>query len=252
MSTDPRYLGVVAALRSIIRAGEYQPGDRLPTEREMEARFGASRSTIRRALELLRAEGWVDTHPSQGTFVRRRNTLRRRWAPDIPRGGPVTDWHGEPLEGHRMHIYLIEVVQADSELAAWLEVDEGSEVTIRHRVWFVDDEPIQFYDSHFPRDLIRGTPLDGPAGGVHHGSYAALDDLGHRPATFTDVVGARLATPNEAKMLRLGEHTSVLEVHRATREATGRVIEGLRVVGGADRNLFTYENLVIPKDADLT
>lgn len=248
---QPRYRDVVERLRAAILQGEYAVGSALPTQTQLAEDFGVSRDTIQQAIAQLQAEGLVETQRRRGTIVRHRRTVRRRWSPDIPRGGPYTDWHGEPIEGHRMDIRRVEVVQADAELAAWLEVPEGSEVTIRRRHWLVDDEPIQLFDSFFPRDVVRGTPLDGPTG-AKHGSYAALDDAGHRPAMFSEEITARMPTPDEAATLRPGERIPVFEVRRTTRDAEGMVVEGLRVVAGADRNILAYEDIVIPADADLT
>lgn len=251
MASDPRKQEILVALRTAIEAGKYGVGDKLPTERDLSDRFKASRNTIRAAIELLRAAGWVDTRYAQGHFVRRRMALRRRYSPEHPRGGPVTDLHGEPLEGLRTDVYVVEVIHADPVLAGWLEVDEGSEVTVRRRVWYMDEVPMLFWDSFFPRDLAQGTPLDG-RDRLPQGSYQALVDLGMRPVVFTEAVSSREPTDEERRVLRLGEGVQVLEAHRASRDGTGRVVEVLRVRGGTDRNVFTYEDIPIPEDADLT
>ncbi len=52
-----------------IRSGDYPPGSRLPSAREMRAEFGVSQMTIRTAIERLRAAGWVTTTPGAGVFV---------------------------------------------------------------------------------------------------------------------------------------------------------------------------------------
>jgi GntR family transcriptional repressor for pyruvate dehydrogenase complex len=53
-----------------IRAGVWQPGDRLPTEPELEARFGVSRTPVREAMQSLRLMGVVDISPRRGTTLR--------------------------------------------------------------------------------------------------------------------------------------------------------------------------------------
>src|SRR3979411_1315995 len=50
---------VIAQIRQAIMSGQYQPGDRLPTEREMAQQFGVSRVTVRDALRALEANGLV-------------------------------------------------------------------------------------------------------------------------------------------------------------------------------------------------
>lgn len=50
---------VIAQIRRAILSGQYRPGDRLPTERDMAQQFGVSRVTVRDALRALEANGLV-------------------------------------------------------------------------------------------------------------------------------------------------------------------------------------------------
>ena len=52
------------------------PGSRLPTERQLAADLGATRTTVRRALAVLEAEGQISREVGRGTFLR-----DARWAP---------------------------------------------------------------------------------------------------------------------------------------------------------------------------
>jgi GntR family transcriptional repressor for pyruvate dehydrogenase complex len=54
-----------------ILTGGHRPGDRLPSERELGARYAVSRTVIRQALHLLVAHGVVEIHPGRGPFVAR-------------------------------------------------------------------------------------------------------------------------------------------------------------------------------------
>ena len=66
-----------------IMAGEFNEGDKLPTELALAERFAASRPTIREALSRLRADGIISTRQGSGTFVTRRPD------PDLPRFTPL-------------------------------------------------------------------------------------------------------------------------------------------------------------------
>src|SRR5690606_23529215 len=65
----PLYSQVEQALAREIAAGERVPGDRLPSEDELAARFGVSRITIRKAVEGLVARGRLEIRRGKGTYV---------------------------------------------------------------------------------------------------------------------------------------------------------------------------------------
>lgn len=64
-----RYLDIADHLRSLITSGDLGPGGGLPSEAELVARFSASRTTVRRALEQLRDEGLVKSRKGSGWFA---------------------------------------------------------------------------------------------------------------------------------------------------------------------------------------
>jgi len=63
------YLQIAEQITESIRKGEFNPGDRLPSVRELEAKFGVSRPSVREALSALELAGIVETRTGQGTFV---------------------------------------------------------------------------------------------------------------------------------------------------------------------------------------
>lgn len=69
---DPRapYLQVTDSLRREIASGELKPGQRLPSIRELAARFGVSAMTIQSALRELRGLELVTTQQGRGAYVR--------------------------------------------------------------------------------------------------------------------------------------------------------------------------------------
>ncbi len=58
-----------AALMRLVESGRFGPGGRLPPERELCGQLGISRSTLRKALDLLEARGKIWRHVGRGTFV---------------------------------------------------------------------------------------------------------------------------------------------------------------------------------------
>lgn len=73
--SQPDAAGAVAVaeayrkLSDLLRRTSFPPGSRLPGERELATRFGVSRVTLRKALELLADRGLLDRSPKRGWFV---------------------------------------------------------------------------------------------------------------------------------------------------------------------------------------
>lgn len=120
---DPPYQFVAARLRQQIASGVLRPGDRLPSSRELEGQFGHANMTIRRGVDVLRAEGLVYTVHGVGSFVGPRTSdsgpanatpRRSRSGPARPVGG---NRQGDAGLRQQLH-QLVERVQALEE-AVW-------------------------------------------------------------------------------------------------------------------------------------
>jgi DNA-binding FadR family transcriptional regulator len=70
-AVEPRrlYLQIADQVRSLIAAGEFSPGSRLPAERELAKQFGVTRPSMREALIALEVEGYVEVRPGSGIMA---------------------------------------------------------------------------------------------------------------------------------------------------------------------------------------
>ena len=66
----PAYVQAAESLRDDIRRGRLQPGDRLPSVRDLAERFNLAPVTMRNALLHLREQGWIYPQSTRGYFVR--------------------------------------------------------------------------------------------------------------------------------------------------------------------------------------
>lgn len=64
------YAQIANDLEARIEAGEYQPGQQLPSYEELKKLYSVSYATVARAVALLRDRELVDGSPGRGTFVR--------------------------------------------------------------------------------------------------------------------------------------------------------------------------------------
>ncbi len=70
----PTYLQLVRQVRHALRLGLLQPGDQLPTAREVVAKLAINPNTVHKAYRELERDGLVGVRPGQGTFVERSLT----------------------------------------------------------------------------------------------------------------------------------------------------------------------------------
>ena len=61
---------IVGQIKELIATGELKPGARIPSEREMANLLGVSRPSVREALMVLEATGFVESRQGGGTYVR--------------------------------------------------------------------------------------------------------------------------------------------------------------------------------------
>jgi GntR family transcriptional regulator len=65
----PRYFQLKGILEKRLQSGEYQPGDKFPTDDELCREYGLSRGTVRRAVEMLISAGLLRREQGRGTFI---------------------------------------------------------------------------------------------------------------------------------------------------------------------------------------
>ncbi len=68
-SDTPAYEQIVGGLRAILVAGGFQPGDQLPTVRQLAVDLGVHHNTVAEAYRVLAAEGWLDLKRGRGAIV---------------------------------------------------------------------------------------------------------------------------------------------------------------------------------------
>ena len=65
----PIYTQIIDGIREQITAGILQPGEKLPSVREMASGLAINPNTIQRSYRSLELEGWIATVPGKGCFV---------------------------------------------------------------------------------------------------------------------------------------------------------------------------------------
>jgi AcrR family transcriptional regulator len=99
MDATPPYARIAAELRGRITRGELAPGQRVPSTREITARWGVAMATATRVLATLRQEGLVHPMPGVGTVVSGHLAVPPRQPPAAGRPDPVRPDPERPAPG---------------------------------------------------------------------------------------------------------------------------------------------------------
>ncbi|MBC7438315.1 MAG: FadR family transcriptional regulator [Bdellovibrionales bacterium] len=70
------YRQIAEQLRSLITAGEWAVGERLPAERDLARQLGVSRPSVREALIAMEVEGWLEVRTGSGVYVLERTAAK--------------------------------------------------------------------------------------------------------------------------------------------------------------------------------
>ncbi|MEV0277790.1 GntR family transcriptional regulator [Streptomyces sp. NPDC050610] len=91
------YQQLVQQVRQALRLGTLEPGDRLPTAKDVVAALAINPHTVLKAYRELEREGLVEPRPGRGTFIR-RSLSRPEAAADAPLSTELADWTARARE----------------------------------------------------------------------------------------------------------------------------------------------------------
>jgi GntR family transcriptional regulator len=188
----------------VMATHELQPGDPVPSERELCDRFGVSRMTVRQAVDALAVQGLLQRVQGSGTFVARPKVdLQVRltsFSEEMRRRGMTPS----------VRNLRAEEIPASSGVARALELSTGDPVVHLHQLRLADDEPMSVEHTWLPAVLVPGLLDDGPPASL----YVALERRGILPTWGEDSVDAGDADPEEARLLGIPSGRSVLRIAR--------------------------------------
>jgi GntR family transcriptional regulator len=245
--TDPpAYQQIAATLRAEIEAGDYQPGDRLPPQRELQSRFAVASETVRRAMDQLQAEGLVVARGQAGTYVQERPSVRRVAVEFHRRARPASGESSSPFArsvaasgGRASWDHETTRETADETVAQRLGINAGDPVTRTSYLYRYDGTPIQTAVSWEPLALTEGTPVERPEGGAAVGVVARFDLLGLHIDSVSEEVTARPATAEEVRVLALPPGVAVLQQVR-TYYVGEQAVETADIVMAGHRTVLAY------------
>lgn len=241
------YRAIANELRAAITAGEYSPGDKLPSERDLAARYGTARNTAREAIAELRREGLVTAEHGRGVFVRSKPRWmrfgRRRYSAAMRNTSELGPFGAEAAaQGRTPHVdTTITRVEASADIAARLSIQPGDSVVRRENWYFADGEPLQVGITFAPWHIVEGTPLANSAELGREGIYGQFAARGHVITYIREEITARMPTPEEAKRLEIPDGVPVIDLWHTGVNAERQPFEVTHFVMRADFAALDYD-----------
>jgi GntR family transcriptional regulator len=217
-----------------IRGGRWKPGDRLPTEDELIARFRVSKITVRQALRDLAGLGYIRREQGRGTFVQR---------PPLEEGPRHLKSFTDEMRHHGFvgtsKVLAQSIIAAPDDIADVLECSAGAPLFCLRRLRSADGDPMGLQTAYVPLALVPGIEKLRFA---HASLYELLRtkyDL--HPARARETHVAVLVTGEDATLLRSTAGSPALAAERITYLADGRPLEYVRSLMRGDRYKIVLE-----------
>jgi len=206
---QPAYKKVYSILKQEIRDGEYKPGDLLPPEHMIEERFNISRTTVRRALELLSRDGYTDSQQGRGTTVLDFSTVQKLNM--LTSISETLKSRGFTVSTKSMHI---DRIKATAKVANALMIKEGGYVARIQRIQCANDQSIAIMTNYLLDEMVPGIEHRN---GEFTSLYAFLEKTYHLVLTSAmEHLSAGVADFSEAQMLGVPIGSPLLISKRVT------------------------------------
>ncbi|MFD2830408.1 GntR family transcriptional regulator [Corticicoccus populi] len=216
-----------------IKSGEYQPGDRLQTEKELCVQFDVSRTTVRIALEQLEKEGYLDRVRGRGTFIAERK-VTQALTQTVKRYSDQVAVQGKTAENQLIDL---QVIPADS-LAVHFKLEPSAPVQKVERIRRANMHITQYEVSYIPWDAAPGITKED----AEYSLYSTLQEKYKVPVTRTvEHVEIILADDRIAGLLDYDVGAPCFYIETTTYSSSDRVIEYSHSYFRGDITNFTIE-----------
>ena len=216
---SPLYQQIKRLILQGLQSNEWRPGELIPSEMELAARFGVSQGTVRKAIDELAAENLVVRRQGKGTFVASHLEARSqfrflRLKPDVG-------------EAHYPDNTIIEArrVRAPADVARQLEIKTGDSIIFMLRMQSFDGAPTILEELWLPSAIFKGLSVErmlaykGPM-------YALLEtEFGTQMLRATESIRAVAADERSASLLKVPVHSPLLSVQRVSYTYGDKAVE---------------------------
>ena len=236
----PLYYRIYLDLKQSIVDKVWATGQEIPSEAELQRKYGCARETVRRAIDGLVQDGLVVRRRGSGTFVAESRTVQ-------PVGRIYSTSETIRARGEIPSTRLVSLEKVDSDrFRKLLELpDAVRHVYILRRLRLANGSPLSVVTTFLPADLVPDFEAKVRTRDSLYELYEC--DYGFRMTRATQVISACGLTQEDAALLNCKPGDPALKVERTTYLDTGRVVEFITDIFRYDR--FSISVNLIGRDS---
>jgi GntR family transcriptional regulator len=216
---SPLYEQIKTLLMQGLQTGEWKPGELIPSEIELAARFKVSQGTVRKAVDELAAEHLLVRRQGKGTFVATHQEARvqYRFLRLRPDSGTDVPPQRQVLEVNRL--------RAPSDIARALELKSGETAALIRRLLSFEGAPIVLDEMWLSGAQFKGLTAERLSGyrGPMYGFFET--EFGVRMIRAQERIKAVTAQGDSAGLLQVEEGTPLLFVERLSLTYADKPVE---------------------------
>ena len=235
---SPLYQQIKGLILQSLQAGEWKPGDLIPSELELAGRFRVSQGTVRKAIDELSADNLLVRRQGKGTFVATHSEqqVQYRFLRLEPDSGN-RDSQGPAAR----QILDFQRLRAPAEIARMLGLRSGDPVFEVRRVLSFQDLPTILEDLWLPGNPFKGLSLETLAN--HQGAMYALFErqFGVRMVRADEKLKAVAADAESAETLGVAAGFPLLSVERVAYTYNDTPMEYRRGLYRTDKHHYHNE-----------
>ncbi|WP_232819523.1 trehalose operon repressor [Exiguobacterium sp. TNDT2] len=202
-----------------MKTGEYAAESKLPSETELMHEYGASRGTVRKALDLLQEHGYVRKHHGKGVFVLRRDQIEFQFNGIVSFSEVYASLLGRSIQ---TSVVSFEDIEAPHWLVDRMDLEPGTRMYRIERVRNFDGENVILDVNYFVKDLVPGLTQEIAARSI----YAYIEhELGLQISYAKRKIAAEDVTELDRSRLDLYDYEYVIVITNDTFLYEGRQFE---------------------------
>jgi GntR family transcriptional regulator len=200
-------------LRERIRAGEWAPGERLPSEPELARRQAVSRSSLRSAIAILEEEGYISRRHGSGTYVTHRPALPNDLSRNFGVSSLIRATGLEPGIAEQS----VEIAAASPAVAAALDLEPEEPVIALRRVRTASGRRVAYTIDWCRCDHLEVEALSAIGAGSIYQALAARGLAIHHgvarlsPRNADGEIAERLGVPRGSLLLTIDQRDSMAD-----------------------------------------